>query len=117
MLLTLREVGSPQEKWSRSMAQRTQRRQGIVKLLMKCKQVLMHFFRFAINIQTGPNLNPRDDIVLHISAIFAENAISRASYQSGVWGPEERTASLPISRSQPFDIIVLCDANCYKVKF
>jgi len=42
--------------------------------------------------------------------------MSRASYQSGVWGPEERTPSLPFSRSQPFDIIIMCDANCFKVK-
>jgi len=108
-------VDSPQEKWSRSTARHTQQHQGI-SIALKLSTVIKQLFsRFAINIQTGPNLNPRDDIVLHISAIFAENALSRASYQSGVWGPEERTGTLPFSRSQPFDIIVLCDAECYKV--
>ncbi|CAB3373861.1 Hypothetical predicted protein [Cloeon dipterum] len=71
--------------------------------------------RFAINIQAGPNLNPRDDIVLHISAIFPENAVSRASYQSGMWGPEEKTPSLPFARGQPFDIIIMCDSECFKI--
>lgn len=116
MLLVSREVGSPQERWSKSTAQRTQQRQGIVNLMLSFKADVNTFFRFAINIQTGPNLSPRDDIVLHISAIFAENAISRASYQSGVWGPEERTPSMPFIRSQPFDIIIMCDADCFKVR-
>ncbi|XP_059471352.1 elastin-like isoform X2 [Neocloeon triangulifer] len=71
--------------------------------------------RFALNIQAGPNLNPRDDIVLHISAIFTENVVSRASYQSGMWGPEERTPTLPFARAQPFEIIVMCDNDCFKI--
>ena len=73
------------------------------------------WFRFAINIQTGPNLQPRDDIVLHISAIFAEGVLSRASFQNGMWGPEERDGHLPFSPGQPFEMIVLCDTSSYKV--
>jgi galectin-9 len=66
-------------------------------------------------MQTGPGLQPRDDIVLHVSAIFAENVLSRASLQSGVWGPEERTGVLPFARGQPFEMLILCDHSMFKV--
>ncbi|KAF4531718.1 hypothetical protein B566_EDAN009341 [Ephemera danica] len=71
--------------------------------------------RFAINIQTGPGMHPRDDIVLHVSAIFSENVLSRASLQAGVWGTEERTGTLPFGRGQPFEMLILCDTSTYKI--
>lgn len=48
--------------------------------------------------------------------MFAENVLSRASFQAGVWGPEERTGVLPFASGQQFEIIILCDPSSFKVR-
>ena len=72
--------------------------------------------RFAINLQVGPNVNPRDDIALHVNPRFDENCVVRNSliYQS--WGDEERHPNfMPLQRGVNFEILILCEQAEYKV--
>lgn len=71
--------------------------------------------RFAINYQLGPNLNPRDDIALHVSPCFPEGIIRRNSIISMSWGPEESHGPLPIQPGTSFEIIILCEYKCFKI--
>lgn len=72
--------------------------------------------RFAINFQTGPSLNPRDDLALHLSPCFTPPRIIRNSLQRGVWGLEEAwgNGSL-VTPHQPFEIIVLVEPDQFKI--
>ncbi|XP_046401388.1 uncharacterized PE-PGRS family protein PE_PGRS24-like [Ischnura elegans] len=71
--------------------------------------------RFAINLQCGPNTNPRDDIALHLSPRFMENCVTRSSLQNQSWSGEENHGSMPLSRGQNFEIIILCDPAHFKI--
>lgn len=71
--------------------------------------------RFAINYQLGPNLNPRDDIALHVSPRFVEGFITRNHIVSMSWGPEENEGPLWIQPGTSFEIIILCEYNSYKI--
>lgn len=74
------------------------------------------FYSFAINLQCGPNTNPRDDLALHINARMHERALVRNSLLSGVWGIEERQGPMfPFVPGQGFEIVILADAQHYKV--
>ena len=76
------------------------------------------FFSFAINLQCGPNTNPRDDLALHINARIQERAVVRNSLIGGHWGQEERQGSVfPFIPGQGFEVLVLADAQNYKVIF
>lgn len=77
--------------------------------------ITVNFYRFAINLQCGPNTNPRDDIALHLSPRFMENYVMRSSLQNQSWGGEENHGSMPLSRGQNFEIIILCDPAHFKV--
>nr|CAD7440071.1 unnamed protein product [Timema bartmani] len=70
---------------------------------------------FSINLQCGPNVAPRDDIALHVSARFHENVISRNSLHGLNWGPDELTGHMPLARAQGFEIIILCEPESYKI--
>lgn len=74
-----------------------------------------HGERCQINIQTGAALNPRDDVVLHLSIRPNESAIVRNTLQSQVWGNEERWGGCPIAYGQQFDVLVLAEANQWKI--
>ncbi|PSN32330.1 hypothetical protein C0J52_17636 [Blattella germanica] len=71
--------------------------------------------RFAINLQCGPNMLPRDDIAVHVCPKFHENHITRNSLQNMSWGVEENHGHMPIARGQGFEIIILCDPSHYKI--
>lgn len=71
--------------------------------------------RFAINYQLGPNLNPRDDIAIHISPRFPEGIITRNHIESMNWGPEENGGPMWIQPGEEFEIIVLCEQLQYKI--
>lgn len=74
-----------------------------------------HGERCQINIQTGAALNPRDDVVLHVSIRPNESAIVRNTLQNQVWGTEERWGGCPIAYGQQFDVLVLAEANQWKI--
>lgn len=71
--------------------------------------------RFAINYQLGPNINPRDDIAIHLSPRFSDGIITRNHINSMSWGPEENSGALWIQPGQAFEIIILCEPLQYKI--
>lgn len=73
--------------------------------------------RFAVNLQCGPNLNPRDSIALHVSPKF-EGSLSRVvrnSLQGNNWGLEENFGHFPFQPGVQFDLLIYCDADHFKV--
>ena len=65
----------------------------------------------------GPNVNPRDDIALHVNARFEENCIVRNSLMYQNWGDEERQPNfMPLQRGVNFEILILCEQAEYKVR-
>ena len=75
------------------------------------------FVRFAINLQVGPNVNPRDDIAMHVNVRFDENSIVRNSLMYQNWGDEERQPNfMPLQRGVNFEILILCEQAEYKVR-
>lgn len=71
--------------------------------------------RFAINYQLGPNLNPRDDIALHVSPRFPEGFVTRNHIENMTWGPEENAGPMWIRPGQEFEILILCETSYYKI--
>jgi len=72
--------------------------------------------RFAINFQTGPSLNPRDDLALHLSPCFTPPRVVRNSLQNGTWGLEEAWGNGSImSPHVPFEIIILVEHDHFKI--
>ncbi|XP_034255938.1 galectin-7-like [Thrips palmi] len=71
--------------------------------------------RFAINLQCGPNTEPRDNIALHFSPQFVTHTVIRNSLQNLMWGPEESLGYFPFSPGQAFEIILLCEATHFKI--
>lgn len=72
--------------------------------------------RFAINFQTGPSLNPRDDLALHLSPCFTPPRIIRNTLQSGAWGLEEAWGSGAImSPHVAFEIMILAEPDQFKI--
>ena len=74
-------------------------------------------FRFAINLQCGPNVNPRDDLALHFSVDFDQNCVIRNSLTNLMWGPEERHGGFPFAQNAPFEVLILCEGNQYRVSY
>ncbi|XP_063230854.1 galectin-4-like isoform X2 [Bacillus rossius redtenbacheri] len=71
--------------------------------------------RFAVNLQCGPKIAPRDDIALHLSPKFAENVVARSSLHGLTWGPDETVGHMPLARGQGFELLILCDPAHYKI--
>ncbi|XP_034838177.1 galectin-7-like [Maniola hyperantus] len=71
--------------------------------------------RFAINLQCGPNTDPRDDIALHLNFRFVEMCIVRNHLSSMSWGVEETSGGMPLSRGEQFEALVLCEPQSLKV--
>lgn len=71
--------------------------------------------RFAINLQCGPNTDPRDDIALHLNFRFVEMCVVRNNLTAMNWGPEETSGGLPLQPGSSFEALILCDANSLKV--
>uniref|UniRef100_A0A182JQZ3 Galectin n=1 Tax=Anopheles christyi TaxID=43041 RepID=A0A182JQZ3_9DIPT len=74
-----------------------------------------HGERCQIYIQSGAAVNPRDDVMLHISIRPYEHAIVRNSIQNQVVGPEERYGGCPIRYGEGFDLLILAEAMQYKI--
>lgn len=72
--------------------------------------------RFAINFQTGPSLNPRDDLAFHLSPCFNPPRIVRNSLRHGAWGVEESWSNgQTMLHTHPFEIIILAEADKFKI--
>ncbi|CAH2226881.1 jg465, partial [Pararge aegeria aegeria] len=72
-------------------------------------------FRFAINLQCGPNTDPRDDIALHLNFRFVEMCIVRNHLSAMSWGVEETNGGMPLGRGDQFEALVLCEPQSLKV--
>lgn len=72
---------------------------------------------FAINLQCGPNTDPRDDIALHLSPRFEgpNSRVIRNSLHGGQWGQEESDGSFPFSPGRPFEILINADDDSYNI--
>ncbi|XP_039762175.1 galectin-5-like [Pararge aegeria] len=71
--------------------------------------------RFAINLQCGPNTDPRDDIALHLNFRFVEMCIVRNHLSAMSWGVEETNGGMPLGRGDQFEALVLCEPQSLKV--
>lgn len=72
--------------------------------------------RFAINFQTGPSFNPRDDLALHLSPCFTPPRIIRNTLRHGAWGLEEAWGNGTIlNPHQPFEIMILAEPDQFKI--
>ncbi|XP_046975422.1 galectin-4-like isoform X1 [Vanessa cardui] len=71
--------------------------------------------RFAINFQCGPNTDPRDDIAMHLNFRFVEMCVVRNHLTAMNWGVEETNGGMPLVRGQPFEALVLCDTQSFKI--
>ncbi|KAI2801156.1 hypothetical protein RDWZM_009563 [Blomia tropicalis] len=71
---------------------------------------------FAINLQCGPSVNPRDDVALHLSPVFTSPPrIVRNTIQSNRWGPEESFGGLPLSTGSSFEFLILIETSEFKI--
>lgn len=71
--------------------------------------------RFAINLQCGPNTNPRDDIALHLNFRFAEQCVVRNHLSGGAWGAEETIGGQPLVPGNGFEALLLCEPHEIKI--
>lgn len=73
--------------------------------------------RFAVNLQCGYNVNPRDDIALHINPRFEGNVskIVRNDLQQQRWGLEENFGHFPFVAGQQFELLILVESDAFKV--
>lgn len=72
--------------------------------------------RFAINFQTGPSINPRDDLALHLSPCFTPPRVIRNSLISGSWGIEEAWGNgTVVNPHAPFEIMILAEHEQFKI--
>uniref|UniRef100_A0AAG5D347 Galectin n=1 Tax=Anopheles atroparvus TaxID=41427 RepID=A0AAG5D347_ANOAO len=60
--------------------------------------------RFNVNLQLGPEVEPRDDTALHLSIRPSERRIVRNTYVDQCWQNEERSGGCPISVGEPFTL-------------
>lgn len=80
---------------------------------------LFSFSRFTINLQEGTY--PDCNVGLHLDVRFHfgsdTNVVVRNHRSGGNWGPEERDVPyFPFAPNASFEMLILCDANCFKVK-
>ncbi|XP_050676667.1 galectin-4-like isoform X2 [Leptidea sinapis] len=71
--------------------------------------------RFAINLQCGPNTDPRDDMALHLNFRFVEMCVVRNHLSSLSWGIEETSGGMPLTRGDTFEALLLCEPQSIKV--
>ncbi|XP_068625887.1 galectin-5-like [Battus philenor] len=71
--------------------------------------------RFAINLQCGPNTDPRDDIALHLNFRFMEMCVVRNHLTAMSWGVEDTAGGMPLVRGEAFEALLLCEPMSIKV--
>ncbi|KAJ8045713.1 Galectin-8 [Holothuria leucospilota] len=72
--------------------------------------------RFHINLQSGPRMTPRANVVFHFNPRFPGKRIHRNTLINQKWGPEENnTALFPFIQNCFFEVIVLCQADAFRV--
>ncbi|KAJ8705829.1 hypothetical protein PYW08_012875 [Mythimna loreyi] len=71
--------------------------------------------RFAINLQCGPNTDPRDDIALHLNFRFVEMCVVRNHMTAMNWGVEDLDGGMPLNRGDNYEVLVLCEPHSMKI--
>ncbi|XP_060773969.1 galectin-8 isoform X2 [Neoarius graeffei] len=75
-------------------------------------QIFAYAERFTVNLCVGNS----KDIALHLDPRLRSGVFVRNSYLSECWGPEENTLpSFPFSPGEYFEMIILCEAQQFKV--
>lgn len=70
--------------------------------------------QFVVNLRCGES--GTSDVAFHFNPRFAENTVVRNTHTSGAWGNMEREHNtFPFSPGVPFDMIVLCENEQFKV--
>lgn len=69
----------------------------------------------VINLQTGPGLDPNDDVNLHLSIRPHENIIVRNHMKNQRWGREERSEGFPIKLGEFVEISIYARSTCFQV--
>ncbi|XP_041772311.1 galectin-7-like [Anopheles merus] len=73
--------------------------------------------RFNINLQYGPEVDPRDDTALHLSIRPGDRRIVRNTYVDQCWQDEERSGGCPISVGEPFTLEISVKDTHYSIRF
>ncbi|XP_053676547.1 32 kDa beta-galactoside-binding lectin lec-3-like [Anopheles nili] len=71
--------------------------------------------RFNVNLQYGPEDDPRDDTALHISLRPRDGRIVRNTYAEQCWQDEERSGGCPIGIDDPFTLEIRVKDTHYSV--
>jgi hypothetical protein len=74
--------------------------------------------RWYINLQNGPGSLP-GDIAFHFNPRYDAGApfVVRNNRSGGGWGTEERDVACPINKGQNFEILILIEAQEFKVLY
>ena len=70
---------------------------------------------FAVNLQCGASVNPRDDLALHFNPRFGGRQVICNSLTNQYWGPEHLTGDFPFELDERFEILLLADSTSYMV--
>ncbi|OQV11455.1 hypothetical protein BV898_14251 [Hypsibius exemplaris] len=77
-----------------------------------------HSQGFALNLQTGPSVNPRDDVALHMGFTVGSSIdLTLNSIQSSNWGQPAKFSSCPIRKMDPFQMLILVQRRSFMVAF
>ncbi|MFH4984633.1 hypothetical protein AB6A40_011342 [Gnathostoma spinigerum] len=61
--------------------------------------------------------NKNHEYVLQISIRFNEGAIVRNTMENGMWGAEERSGGMPISKGEIFDLTIINEEYSFQIFF
>ncbi|KRZ60038.1 Lysocardiolipin acyltransferase 1 [Trichinella nativa] len=74
---------------------------------------------FAVNLQSGPRISPRDNIALHISPHFdgEQSRVVRNALKDQTWGEEEGYGPCPFQPGEKFEVMILAQTDHFKIAF
>ncbi|XP_055333263.1 fibroin heavy chain-like isoform X2 [Paramacrobiotus metropolitanus] len=72
--------------------------------------------RFAVNLQMGPSVNPRDDVALHLGFLLSPNSrLSVNTIQRNQWGTPMDYSSCPMNKMDAFQIFILVQRRAFMI--